>query len=317
MKSGFLMSGDRAVASFRGRTVTPLIPELVPLCFRRGGDLEYWLSRRAIDRHRTNSRILKRLLRITDTSDLNTVLRVHGAALTDNYWVRFDGEEALTWADIAFTTDYFSDVALRGTIDTFSGGFDRKQLSAPSPELTNTGSYEKCWKLVDGTWTLFKMGDPLSSFSEVFICRLGRRFGFSMAEYASRNGCVISPDFTAGQVNYEPIDNLVYENQDYSDNFDALRELKPGLENEYLDILFMDALVLNVDRHTQNYGVLRDRATGDVISMAPNFDNNMALLSLGYADDPAAVVNRSSTIFFSCCGKRRSTILSPLCRKRT
>ena len=122
MLSGFIMSGNTPVAKFSGRTVTPFIPERTPLCFRAGGDLETWLEMRAIDRHRTNSRILKRVLRLGDTSDLNTVLRVHGATVTDNYWVKTDTEEGLRWEDIRFSQDYFADLALRGSIDTLSTG---------------------------------------------------------------------------------------------------------------------------------------------------------------------------------------------------
>ncbi len=53
----------------------------------------------------------------------------------------------------------------------------------------------------------------------------------------------------------------------------------------------MDALVFNVDRHTQNYGLLRSRETGEILSMAPNFDNNMALISRGYASDLSNIAN--------------------------
>ena len=59
-----------------------------------------------------------------------------------------------------------------------------------------------------------------------------------------------------------------------------------SLGREYLDILFMDALCFNMDRHTKNYGILRDRDTGKVLRMAPNFDNNIALISRGYGADP-------------------------------
>ena len=102
MIKGWIMSGDIAVASFHGRVVTPILPERCPLCFQKGGDLEAWLESRAIDRHRTNSRILKRILRLGDTSDLNTALHVHGATITDNYWVKTEDEANLTWADLRF-----------------------------------------------------------------------------------------------------------------------------------------------------------------------------------------------------------------------
>ena len=44
----------------------------------------------------------------------------------------------------------------------------------------------------------------------------------------------------------------------------------------------MDTLCYNMDRHTNNYGVLRDAATGEIVKLAPNFDNNIALISRGY-----------------------------------
>ncbi|MEE3472623.1 MAG: hypothetical protein VZR24_18420, partial [Butyrivibrio hungatei] len=38
------------------------------------------------------------------------------------------------------------------------------------------------------------------------------------------------------------------------------------------------------DRHTANFGLLRDQKTGEYISFAPCFDHNMALISKGYPE---------------------------------
>ena len=38
-------------------------------------------------------------------------------------------------------------------------------------------------------------------------------------------------------------------------------------------------------RHTGNFGFLRDVKSGEIISMAPNYDNNIALISRGYPDN--------------------------------
>ena len=81
------------------------------------------------------------------------------------------------------------------------------------------------------------------------------------------------------------------QDKDYGFNCDGLLKLNPELLKPYLDMLFMDALVFNVDRHTQNYGLLRSRETGEILSMAPNFDNNMALISRGYASDLSRIAN--------------------------
>ena len=118
-----------------------------------------------------------------------------------------------------------------------------------------------------------------------------KRCGFDMAEYALDGAYVVSKDFTEGRLNFEPMANLVQDNEDYDFNYDVLQNLNPALLKSYLDILFMDALVFNVDRHTQNYGLLRSRETGKILSMAPNFDNNMALISRGYASDLSNIAN--------------------------
>lgn len=278
---GCIMSGDTPVARFEGRQVVPILPERVPLCFRRGGDLEDWLANRAIDRHRTHSRVLKRLLRLRDTSDLSTSLRVHGATVTDNYWVRTDGE-TISWDRILFSKDYFADVALRCSIDDFTREFSQSELEMPTPELTNTGSFEKCWRLINSTWTMLKAGAPEERFSEVFVAALCARMGLPTAAYYHMDGYTATPDFTAGRTNFEPMRNLVRDDEDCCRSYKALKAFGKGLERQYLDILFMDALTLNPDRHTENYGVLRSRETGEVLSMAPNFDNNLGLISRGY-----------------------------------
>ena len=291
MINGWIMSGDTAVASFHGRVVTPILPERCPLCFQKGGDLEIWLESRAIDRHRTNSRILKRILRLGDTSDLNTALHVHGATITDNYWVKTEDEANLTWADVGFRENYFADLALSGRFSSIAKNYTPKELRTATPELTNIGSYEKCWRQKSGHWIMVKSGTPEEHFSEIFTAALGKHLGFDMAEYALDGAYVVSKDFTEGRLNFEPMANLVQDNEDYDFNYDVLQNLNPSLLKPYLDILFMDALVFNVDRHTQNYGLLRSRETGAIFSMAPNFDNNMALISRGYASDLSKIAN--------------------------
>lgn len=283
--NGTLMSGEQAVAKIRNGQVMPLNMDRLPLYLQRGGDFEVWLDSRAIDRHRTNSRILKKVLRLRDSSDTAAVLRAHGATVTDNYWFMQEGDE-LTWERVRFCEDTFSDVALTGSLDSYSRQYTENQILAGSPELTNIGSFEKCWKLENGRWWMMKAGSTEERFSELLIAKLGQALGFAMAEYQPEGEYVKTRDFTAGKYNYEPAWALVGDNEDYGFNYDRLVELYPPLGGQYLDILYMDALCFNMDRHTMNYGILRDARSGKVVSMAPNFDNNIALISRGYPEDP-------------------------------
>ena len=47
-------------------------------------------------------------------------------------------------------------------------------------------------------------------------------------------------------------------------------------------MIFLDTITANPDRHTENFGLMRDVKTGELLGLAPNFDNNMALIARGY-----------------------------------
>ena len=106
--NGILMSGDTPVAEIRHGSVMPLEKTRMPLYLRDHDDILGWLEERAIDRHRTNSRILKKILRLSDSSDLAAVLHSHGAAITDDYWFKGEAEPDLTWRDVCFSADSFA-----------------------------------------------------------------------------------------------------------------------------------------------------------------------------------------------------------------
>lgn len=53
-----------------------------------------------------------------------------------------------------------------------------------------------------------------------------------------------------------------------------------GAEEAFREMVVMDAVTANVDRHAGNYGFLVDNATGEILRMAPLFDHNMACLPM-------------------------------------
>lgn len=277
--TGTIMVEDKAIATVKNGEIIDCDESLVPLYLKRTGDVEGWLASRAIDAHRTNSRLLKRALRLRTGDDAQTALAVNAATVTDRYWFRPEGSAA-KYEDIRFKFNYFDSLALRGDPNGFSHKPSR------TPELTNTGSFEKCWRLINGEWWMYKSGNQNEYFSELFISVLGERLGLDIAHYEMDGEYIRTKDFTEGAaVNFEPISALMDDNEDYNDCFNMIFSISPTLAEQYLKIVWFDTVCYNMDRHTANFGLLRDVKSGNILSMAPNFDNNIALIARGYPQD--------------------------------
>lgn len=279
--NGYLMSKDTVLAEINNGRITEVFnKQLLPIYIARTNDIESWLKSRAIDVQRTNSRLLKRALQLSEKDDVSTVLSVNAVTITDTYWVKPE-DSALKWEDVRFKINYFDSLALKGDLSAFS------QKPSRTPELTNIGSFEKCWRLEDGKWWLYKTANQNELFSELFIYHLGKELGFNMAHYEEKDGYIRSLDFTsAGSLNYEPAYSFMGDDDSYTSNYKALEKYGAKVQDEYVEMILLDTYCLNADRHTFNYGLLRDIESGEVISLAPNFDNNIALIYGGYSTKP-------------------------------
>lgn len=277
--TGALMLEDLKIAKIENGRIVDSNHALLPLYLKRKDDIEGWLASRAIDTHRTNSRLLKRALRLHQTNDVQTSLAVNAATITDRYWFRPEGSTD-TYADVRFKENDFAELALRGDPDSFS------KRPSRTPELTNTGSFEKCWKLIDGKWWMYKSGSDAEYFSELFICKLCEKLGLAVAHYELDGAYIRSLDFTDGaRVNFEPMKSLADDDDDYEHCYNILKEISPKIAEQYLLLVWMDTICYNMDRHTENFGLLRDIKTGGILSLAPNYDNNIALIAKGYPSD--------------------------------
>ena len=134
---------------------------------------------------------------------------------------------------------------------------------------------------------MYKKASHNEQFSELFVYELGRELGFNMARYERGEGCVKSLDFTDGaEVNFEPAMAFMGDDEEYEDVIAKLKEICPQAIPDYIRMIFMDTITANPDRHTSNFGLLRDANTGKLLGLAPMFDHNMALVARGYPKKP-------------------------------
>ncbi|WP_304427941.1 HipA domain-containing protein [uncultured Clostridium sp.] len=285
-KDGYLMLEDLVVASYLDGNFSIIDASLCPFYILRTNDFQDWVSSRSIDTHRTNSRILRKSIRLKSSDEFNIVMNNYCVTITDRYWFK-PFKSNLCYKDVKFNSDKLSLIALDGKF------VDMSTLNISSPEFTNTGSFEKCWKLINNEWFLVKKANPFERFSELLIYRLGNHLKLDMAEYLlldGRDDVIMSKDFTnGGNVTLEPMWSLIDDNDSYVDNIQLIKNIDKAiincdikdLINQYLDIIFMDTICMNIDRHTKNYGFIRNNKTGNILRLAPNFDNNLALISRG------------------------------------
>lgn len=218
---GTLMSGNTPVALIESGEISKVIePSLIPLHFLFAEDpsLKSWLRQRSLDTSRTNSRFVLRELDSDKADITQIVLSVNAATITDNFWIRENGSEK-TYEQTRFHQDHLAKVALLGSSAGIVVPPDHR-----SPELTNIGTFEKCWHLENDQWWLYKRGDPENTFSELAVQSIGRYLNLNMAvyEYVSREeignifdcrapasiSTVKALDFTGGILNFEPAADL-------------------------------------------------------------------------------------------------------------
>lgn len=272
-----LMNEDWEVGYFENGylEIIPGREYLAPLCFSHSHwPLSKWAEVRLIDDTRPNAKQLKEFFELEDASAEEVLLSCHAVCLTDSYWIRRESEN-LSWILVKPNSDILAETAIFGAdpVPIIPGII--------SPELTNTGSYEKAWMFDSGKWYLVKRGTLEECFTELLIPSIADLLSFDCVQYVIdlEENTVLCEDFTQGKLNFEPMSYIVDDDIDYEKSYTWLELQGKTLAKSYLDMLFLDALIGNPDRHTNNYGLLRDRKSGEVLRMAPIYDNHLALIA--------------------------------------
>lgn len=269
--SGYVMSGNVVTAEFEKGNLVSLNENLAPLVIKRTKSLEKFLKLRIIDMSRTNARILKKVLNINVDEDYKVSLYSYALSVSDNYWFK-PKHSKLKYLDVNFNNDAFFETSLKGEIPGF---FNRPKLS---PEITTPGSFEKGWRYIDNEWWLYKTGNDKQILSELFSCRFAKLIGIDTIIYEEDSGFIKSKNFSS-EYNFEPMAALADDNDNYDFIFNILIKINKQIAKDYLKLIFFDSVVNNVDRHNENMGLLRDAETGRIISLAPNFDNNISFVA--------------------------------------
>lgn len=282
-----LMNKDKALAKLeinnRIAYVTDIINELPGYI----GDIRSWLDSRTSPITREN---VYYALKIAGINTKEKYLDMtYGISLSDTFWVKHEGSNK-TWDDVNPYKNRFSrllsDVILNGV---YTGG----NIKSPSPDYQLDGSIDKCWKRLNGEIYLYKTdGEKWSGitgnrpYCEYYATQIAKQL-IDFPNHFVKYGIEVNrtknnfskayakcPIFTSEKYGYTPMCSTPYRHT-------LLKELDHRLEAEdrvkLREMLVLDSIILNFDRHDGNYGFIVDNDTYRPLHLAPIYDNDCSL----------------------------------------
>jgi len=251
--------------------------------------LDAWLKGRAIPASRQNIDKLLRGLGVLNTSVL--ALKSYGLSLSDQYWIKpIDSD--FVWESVNFFQNDFSDDI--GEILFQNKDVNHPNIKVISPDSNTDGLLRKKWTIQGGKRVLMKGDSDLAEqrpFNEEIASKIMTRLGINHVSYVviytkSRYYCLcdnfIDEDtelITASEV-IASVANEVTSKNDTTyqqllkcSEYLGIVDMKRRLE----EMLVVDYLIANTDRHWGNFGFIRDANTLEWKGFAPIFDSGNSL----------------------------------------
>lgn len=270
--------------------------------------LSEWFKDRGIPSWRDRLDLLLHRLNIETPTEL--LDKAFGLSLSDQYWIRpYDLDvkyDDINFFDHDFDYSEFMEASLSLNSKTV-----QSEKSLKTPNNTTDGMIKKAWIIENGTRYLLKGGyknEILQPFNEVLASEICKRLDFDYVEYTldiykdmvvSKCPCFINKDtelITASQIksNMRRYDSI----KDYEEYIKVLENhnisnVREKLENMYI----LDFLIMNEDRHLNNFGIIRDVNTLEWIDVAPIFDNGQSLNIQDYNEDEL-VISGQGRLFY-------------------
>lgn len=246
-------------------------------------DINDWIDGRQIAKHRNSIEKLMRELGLNTRHDFIGMARC--LSLTDTFWMKREDED-ISWDDVSLYRNPFDDVIARIAFD--GTGMYGRQNSPTSPEYATSGSFAKCWIREGNEISLLKRGSTgyanagFEPYSEVLASDLLEAAGIDHVPYTlvkyHKKLASKCPLFTSEDVGFISAHRFFDGPFDVEDMLEFCE--RRGAEESFREMVVMDAVMANVDRHAGNYGFLVSNDTGEVLRMAPLFDQNMAVLPM-------------------------------------
>lgn len=270
--------------------------------------LSEWFKGRGIPSWRDKLDLLLHRLNVNAPCEL--LNKAFGLSLSDQYWLKPLNVD-IKYEDINFFDNTFEYAEfMEASFSKNSSVFENASI-LKTPNNTTDGMLKKAWIIDNGVRYLLKSGyknETLQPFNEVLASEICKRLGFYHVNYTldiykdvvvCKCPCFITKNtefVTAYQIrnNMKRNDNILdYEEYIKKLEDEGIKDARIKMENMYI----LDFLIMNEDRHLNNFGIIRDVNTLKWLDVAPIFDNGQSL-NVEYYDDFDIYVSGEGKFFY-------------------
>ena len=253
--------------------------------------LAKWLKHRTIPKNRAYVHNFLSKCGLNINRPMSIIKVSKGLSLNDCYWVVEEGFEGI-YDKFNLYDNRFSRIL---ALIAFTGyGSSIRTSLASCPEFTTNGMLPKCWRRMGKKIYLYKGGTSGASntgnepYSEYYAAQVANILGVNAIEYGLSQWkgelCSTCELFTSKDHSFLPVGRVVN-----SGGMKAVRDYYEKLGQNFVnalnDMIVLDAVIMNTDRHFGNFGFMVDNKTNKIVAPAPLFDHGNALLNFAGRDD--------------------------------
>lgn len=222
----------------------------------------------------------------------------HMFSLSDQYWFRHKPTEK--WEDLNYFTNRYSQEQGKIFFEPWDANVS-EAVGAEGPDLTTNGVLKKRWvQNPDGVSYLLKAGsikyhqEPLSEvMASIALSKIGLmpfvRYDLTVYGLTLCSRC---RNFVTQDTEFVPASHLFWAakrppNVSAVQHFYSLCEERRilGAKDYITNMVAIDRILCNGDRHFGNFGFIRNADTGEILGFAPLFDFGRAYFASNEVQD--------------------------------
>lgn len=265
---------------------------------KRAIELNNWFNERGIPVYRDNVKEILEIFNIRSVKEL--INKDYALSVSDQYWFKPENVD-VEWKNINYFDRSYDSISFADS--TFGSGAGKslnqtsQNFSDKTPNNTSNGQLKKVWIKKDNENYLYKGAGTIHNFepiNEVLASKICKILEVPYVEYTidviqskrqdtvvSICKCAINKDeeiIPAHSILTERASEVQKNMNDYNLYLEILKSHNVPNAEEYLQKMFiLDYIILNEDRHLNNFGIIRDVNSLEWKRICPIFDTGRSM----------------------------------------